>query len=154
MKTISLMLARFCLCAWVGAASLFVVTAIAEVTYPKFESATRDQLAKLRFPHYYTFGFTLVCLGLIFGWLARRHPVLGARRMKCFFALLIVALLLMVADYFWIYSTLVSMLELEVRPSNFHTYHKASMYINAASLSLLIVSSLLICWSGRRAEGK
>ncbi|HSG70419.1 MAG TPA: hypothetical protein VLA12_08385 [Planctomycetaceae bacterium] len=154
MKTISLMLARFCLCAWFGAATLFVVTAIAEVSHPTFDSATRDELAKLRFPQYYTFGFTLVCLGLVFGWVARKHPVLGERRMKVFFALTIVALLMMVADYFWIYSALVSMLALSARPANFHSYHKASMYINSASLALVLVSSLLISWSGRRADGK
>jgi hypothetical protein len=150
MKTLCLMLARFCLSAWVGAASLFVVTGVAEVRHPDFDSATRDELAKIRFPRYYEFGFGLVGLGLILGMAARRHPALGRRRGIAFLGLTAAALLVMIADYLWIYSPLAAMLLQEARPANFHDYHNASMWINTASLSLALISALLVCWSGRR----
>ena len=60
MKSVCLTISRLALAAWVGAASLFVVTAIQEARSTEFDSITKNALAALRFPAYYAFGFALV----------------------------------------------------------------------------------------------
>jgi len=65
MKSVCLTIARFALAAWVGAALIFVVTAIQEVRYPGFDSETKSAVATIRFPTYYVFGFGLVIVGLV-----------------------------------------------------------------------------------------
>jgi hypothetical protein len=50
MSRCALLFARFLLAAWFGAATLFVIIGVREVSYPGFESAIRDQLVLLRFP--------------------------------------------------------------------------------------------------------
>ena len=56
---------RFLLAAWVGAAVLFVITSVAEQTSEHFDSLIRDQLATIRFPLYYQFGFACLFGALI-----------------------------------------------------------------------------------------
>ena len=58
------------LCVWVGAAALFVITSIFEQTSPEFGSLIRDQLATIRFPLYYQFGFAALGTTLASGCLA------------------------------------------------------------------------------------
>lgn len=154
MSKLLLLISRFCLSAWVGAAALFVVTGVAEVTSPEFDSLTKNQLAALRFPFYYKFGFSLAALGFVCGWLARKHPSLGPRRMKLFTGLMILALLIMIADYFWVFTPLQQMMGLDTKPANFQQYHKASMYLNAGSLACVLCAALLVNWAGtaRKAE--
>jgi len=60
MSRVPLMLARFLLSAWFGAATLFVIIGVREVRFVGFDSAMRDQLVLLRFPAYYACGFTLL----------------------------------------------------------------------------------------------
>ena len=68
MSRAALTLARLLLSAWFGAAVLFVVIGVREVTHPGFDSMVRDQLAVLRFPAYYVCGFgCLVVLGRAWG---------------------------------------------------------------------------------------
>ena len=57
---LGLAVARLASAAWVGAAMLFVITAVREVRHPGFDSSTKDTLALLRFPAYYAFGFVVV----------------------------------------------------------------------------------------------
>ena len=61
----SLAALRFVVAAWVGAAILFVITSVAEQTSPNFVARTRDQLATIRFPLYYMFGFAVHGLSLL-----------------------------------------------------------------------------------------
>ena len=73
-----LTLLRVLLAGWVGAAALFVVVGVREVTSQEFDSATRDALVLLRFPAYYVYGACslgaswLCCLGARAGNLDRR----------------------------------------------------------------------------------
>jgi hypothetical protein len=55
------MATRLAISFWVGGAILFVITSVAEQRYPPFDSLIRDQLATIRFPLYYIFGWG--CLG-------------------------------------------------------------------------------------------
>jgi hypothetical protein len=52
---------RLAISFWVGGAILFVITSVAEQRNPQFDSLIRDQLATIRFPLYYIFGWG--CLG-------------------------------------------------------------------------------------------
>ena len=52
---------------WVGAATLFVVTSVAEQRFDGFSSAMKNQLALIRFPKYYATGFAAVGLACMAG---------------------------------------------------------------------------------------
>lgn len=156
MQSLCLLLARFCLAAWVGAVGLFVVTSVREQVEPSFDSTIRDTLALIRFPWYYTFGFALLGTGLVTGLAAVRHPDLTRRRAGVALACIFVALALMIADYFLIYEPLIAMITPpgSVRPSHFVGYHKASRHINEAGAVLSLAAALLLCWPGVRAPAQ
>lgn len=134
---------RFTFNAWVGAATLFVVTGVREVTSPLFDASTKNQLASLRFPAFYAFGFTLVLLGFIssvFLWFLQsdRRRGLGA-----IVALGVAALATMAFDYLHIYLPLD---DLMAKPDarglpEFQKLHEWSKYINFASLLLILIAS-------------
>tara|TARA_R110002072_G_scaffold303123_1_gene494738 strand:+ start:182327 stop:182815 length:489 start_codon:yes stop_codon:yes gene_type:complete len=136
---------RFSLCAWVGAATLFVVTGVREVTMTDFDAATKNVLAAIRFPAYYAFGFTLVAaaamstLGLI---LLNRDV---RRRKIILLALAVFSLVVMFADYRFIYLPLEEMmLEPEGRiDPDFFTYHQWSKYINCVSVGACLFASFI-----------
>lgn len=161
MHRFCVLIARLAITAWVGAAVLFVIVGVREVTLSGqvlpgggFDSATRDALVLLRFPAYYVTGFALVgvgllataCAGSASGWSRpARFATLG---------LLSVALLLMISDYVWIYQPLVEMVTPPgaTRTSDFEKYHNASKYINVADVTLCGIAAALLCWptsSGR-----
>lgn len=143
MNSFWLVLSRFSLAAWIGAASLFVVTGIAEVQSPEFDSTTKSALALLRFPYYYRFGFTLVGLGLLATWRAKSTIPPVQRRLALGF--IEAALIVMTADYFLVYQPLAGMLAEPVRSAGFQTYHEASKYVNFASLGLVLVAAMSLC---------
>ncbi|HAH48918.1 MAG TPA: hypothetical protein DCM07_29575, partial [Planctomycetaceae bacterium] len=60
MQSLSLVIIRFCLSAWVGAAVIFVINGVQDVTYQPFDSLIRDQLITLHFPVYYTIAWVLL----------------------------------------------------------------------------------------------
>ena len=152
MRSLFLTISRFCLTAWVGAAVLFVVTAVAETMSPEFTSETKSTLAILRFPFYYAAGFGLVSAALISGLLFGSHWSVGGFRRWIYRFLLVLALGLMLVDYLAVYQPLERMLSAseEARPAEFETYHRASMYVNAGHVGLCVFASLLICWPGQR----
>ena len=133
---------RFSLCSWVGAATLFVVTGVREVTMTDFDAATKNVLAATRFPAYYAFGFTLVAvsvasaLGLIVV-----NPQ-ARRRKLVLLSLAGFSLIVMGLDYQFIYQPLeVMMLEPEGRlDPDFFTYHQWSKYINCISVGACLAA--------------
>jgi glucan phosphoethanolaminetransferase (alkaline phosphatase superfamily) len=146
---LGLTVARFASAAWVGAAVLFVITAVREVRHPLFDSATKDTLALLRFSAYYAFGFVLVSVALgatilaLFGRPKRRRIVAAAW-------LLVLTLVLMAADFVAIYLPIVGMITPvgRARLAEFEGYHRASMIINASDVALCAIAALLLCWPG------
>lgn len=136
---------RFSLCAWVGAATLFVVTGVREVTMTDFDATTKNVLAATRFPAYYAFGFTLVAVASIstFGLVLINRE---ARRRKIVILMMsIFALVVMCLDHQLIYRPLETMmLEPEGRlDPDFFTYHQWSKYINCVSLGACLVASFV-----------
>ncbi|MEZ5939974.1 MAG: hypothetical protein R3C18_01195 [Planctomycetaceae bacterium] len=147
---------RFAFSSWVGAAILFVVVGIREITFEGFESPIRDQLVLLRFPAYYAFGFALVGSGLVSLLLATflgesnkscsALKSCGCMRLPIIVALL--TLIIMVVDYMWIYLPLESLITPPGSPRTpqFISLHKASMYINMVHVGLAMVVAWRLNW--------
>ena len=146
MTRAALFLARICTSAWLGAATLFVIVAVLEVTHGRLDSMTRDVLVGLRFPPYYLTGATLVSLAWIGACIAEDHPELPRRRRAFAILALLTGLGLMAVDYFWIYSPLAAMLNPpgQARPAAFVRYHEASKYINFAGLFCTLVAAIAL----------
>lgn len=149
-----LAVARFALAAWIGAAALFVVAGIRVVTSPLVTSFVKDLLIILRFPLYYQFGFTLVVatiLGLLVG---RGHPELSTTRFRWSLGMVVVGLGVMVADYVWIFTPLMGMIDPpgETKPAEFVKLHEASKYVNLVVLCLFFAASFAICRPSKPVE--
>ncbi|QDU38432.1 hypothetical protein Mal4_27590 [Maioricimonas rarisocia] len=146
LRSSALMLSRFCLSAWVGAAALFVVNGIRQVTSPDLDSYTIDLLVPLRFNAYYAFGFALVGAGLIFGLLA--SPLFSRARTILFTLLLVASLVLMGLDWFRIYQPLLAMITPpgQARPAAFQNLHYLSEIVNTVHVGLAFVAALTFSW--------
>lgn len=149
---LALAVARLSAAAWVGAASLFVVTALREVRHPAFDSATKDALALLRFPAYYAFGFVLVALAFLAALGASIPRGESRRRLGLASALLAVVLMLMAADFLAVYRPMVGMITPPGRahPAEFRSYHVVSIGLNVSHVGLCALAALLLCWPADR----
>ncbi len=138
MKHVAIAWARFATSAWVGAATLFVITSVMEVTDPRLESTVRDILVAVRFPAFYATGAAL--LGT--AWLA---TLVGRRWFSA--ALLAITLGLMAADYVAVYRPLVELVTPPGKPRTeaFQTYHRWSEGLNGFELLLSLVVALTLC---------
>lgn len=149
MSNFCLALCRFSLCAWIGAAALFVAAGVAEVRSPHFDSFTKNALVGVRFPHYYRFGFSLVATGLVTSLLARNNKAWSTRRAGIATGLALAALVIMLVDYFTIYRPLYEMIRQDTLSGEFERYHDASKNINMVSLTLVCLAAWLSCWPRR-----
>ena len=147
MQRLCLTIARFALSAWIGAAALFVCTSISEQLAPTFGSDVKNTLAVIRFPWYYGFGFGLVGIGFV-------GSVIGVRRTKqrhrwaVVVTSLVLALILMAADYVAIYTPLFEIVTspTAVRDARFVELHRWSERINSIDILLCLIAALTVCW--------
>lgn len=148
MSRVCLMLARFALSAWVGAAAMLVIIGVREVTWPGFDSPTRDQLALLRFPPYYLLGFVLVGTGWLMtvGCLTLR--ALPSRRTWFALAAVTASLGLMIWDYLAVYRPLEAMVTPpgRAKPAEFTTLHGRSELVNSLDVGLCLAVAIALCW--------
>lgn len=146
MKTACLMCCRCVLPAWVGAATLFVITSISEVRYPGFTSDIRDSLVAIRFPGYYITGFVLLGTGLLTLLCSCCHAALGKRRFVIGLSLVVVSLGLMLVDYITVYQPLLAMITPpgQAKPSTFHGLHEASKWINLAGVLTTLAAAITV----------
>ena len=157
MHTALLTTARLAITAWVGGAVLFVITGVREVTTTDRnlnQSIVKDALTAVRFPGYYVFGGVLVVVTLLCVAMLPHKRLLWKLRRWLILGVLTAALLLMIADYFWIYQPLLGMITPpgKRRVAEFVDYHKASMWVNAADVGLCFVASVLLCLPVKRLE--
>jgi len=147
----ALFFARFCSSAWVGAATLFVIVGVLEVTRGGLDSTTKDILVGIRFPPFYVIGAILAGLAWLGACAAESHPELPRRRRAFAILSLVAVLALMFVDYFWVYSPLAAMVNPagQARPSTFRTYHEASKYINLIGLMFAAVAAVALNWPSR-----
>lgn len=127
---------------------MFVVIGIREVTWPAFDSATRDQLALLRFPPYYLFGFVLVGAAALATGMATLRGSIARRRGVLVLLFLSAALALMTYDYLSIYSRLAEMVSPpgQAKPAGFAVLHRRSVLVNTIDVGLCLLAALLLCW--------
>ncbi|TWT59890.1 hypothetical protein [Rubinisphaera italica] len=150
-----LLILRFCISGWVGAAILFVILTVQEIRLGQFESILLDRLILIRFPIYYTFSFVMIGLASLTGslyWIL--FPAL--RSTKIGVSLILLTLLIMVGDYLFVYSELAAML-LPVgspRPHNFHGYHVLTERLNALAVLMGIAGAILVNWGEASRKGE
>ena len=151
MSRLCLTIARFCLCLWVGAAALFVVTSIAEQRCPDFSEPIKNELALLRFPWYYRFGFTLLGATLAAGHFARGHRDLAGAARWIVFGFTALSLALMTVDYYAVFQPLAEMITPPDRAiaGEFRQYHEMSKWINLAHVSCALIAAVALCRPAR-----
>ncbi|MBS0205818.1 MAG: hypothetical protein JSS49_23190 [Planctomycetes bacterium] len=154
MHRAALFLARFCSSAWIGAATLFVVVGILEVTRGGLDSTTKDILVALRFPPFYVTGFLLAGLAWLGACVAEFHVELPRRRRAFAILSLVAVLALLFVDYHWIYGPLESMVKPpgQAKPSSFVAYHEASKWINLVGLVFAWTAAVALNWPSRPCD--
>ncbi|HIF01394.1 MAG TPA: hypothetical protein EYG03_07420 [Planctomycetes bacterium] len=143
---ISLVLLRLLLAAWIGAAVLYVITSVAEQTSSIFDSVTRDQLATIRFPLYYDFGFGIHVAGFVLAFVVwNRSTPENRRRFLIIFLLILLSGLLITLDYFFVYSPLQELITPpgQVRSQQFMQLHTMSRHANEVHLTVMLVAAIL-----------
>jgi len=148
MQRIGIVVARTATTAWAGAAVMFVLTSIREVTSPDFDSLIKSQLALLRFPIYYLFAAVCLTAGMAGGGLAIMVERKHRKRLSLFLGLTVAAAAMMIVDYLYIYRPLQQMTSVVsvARPADFHTFHQWSRWINAADVGLCWIAAALVNW--------
>jgi len=146
MQSLSLIIIRFCLSAWVGAAVIFVINGVQDVTYQPFDSLIRDQLITLHFPVYYTIAWVLLTGSFLSSLLLRTKNLWNRKKANLITTLIMLSLAISLVDYFWIYLPLESMITPagSPRPAEFHHYHQASKYINSVNILLALIAAILV----------
>ena len=146
MKAACLTASRLAISFWVGAALIFVVTSIQEVSSDEINSEIRSILAAMRFPTYYLFGFFLVGFSFLTGSFLKNYDRIRKIRWWFYMGLLSIVLIVMVVDYIWIFRPLLEMVILteQARSAKFRTYHELTKYINLFNLLLCLVAAGLI----------
>jgi hypothetical protein len=149
-----LAVARLAAAGWVGAATLFVVTAVREVRFPGFDSTTKDQLALLRFPAYYVCGFALVGIAFLGALAASLGSRPRAKKVAVAAGLLAVTLLLMAADFVAVYRPIAEMITPpgRVHVAEFRNYHRISVWLNVGHVGLCAAAAVLLCWPGHQGD--
>ena len=147
MQRFFLMIARFALSAWIGAAALFVCTSISEQIAPTFDSDMKNTLAAIRFPWYYGFGFGLVGIGFVGSMIGVRRAE-QRHRWAVVVTSLVLALTLMAFDYVLIYTPLHEIVTspTAVRDARFVELHRWSERINSIDILLCLIAALAVCW--------
>ena len=142
------MATRLAISFWVGGAILFVITSVAEQRYSQFDSVIRDQLATIRFPLYYIFGWgclgTTLIASLIAGMLNK--GCLRKRLLACF-CLTLISTVIAVVDYKWVYQPLQALITPpgQARTQQFMTLHEQSRLINEVHLTIALIAAIIIC---------
>lgn len=154
MPRAALFMARFCSSAWIGAATLFVIVGVLEVTRGGFDSTTKDVLVGIRFPPFYATGTILVGLAWVGACLAEYHPELTARRRAISILSLLAVLALIFIDYNWIYAPLAAMVNPpgQAKPMDFIKLHEASKYFNLAGLALSWIAAIALNLPSKSAD--
>ncbi|WP_166828478.1 hypothetical protein [Thalassoroseus pseudoceratinae] len=148
MRSFSLMMARFLVSAWCGAAILYVIVSVTEIRYPLFDSRIRDMLAFVRFPPYYVCGFATIVFALIFNLIAIGHRAIGERRSLISLGIVTTTLALMTLDYYFVYRPLSEMIRPPGGPksSEFTSYHRWSEIINTVEVVLCLIAAGVLNW--------
>ena len=146
MKSVSIVLCRLALAMWIGGAVLFVVTSIAEQTSPHFDATSRDLLATIRFPYYYTFGAACLSTAAVSGCaVVLSSSGRERRRFRLVFLLTLIAAGVAAADYQQVYKPL----QAEITPpglprsARFAELHRRSTHVNEIHIGLALLAAII-----------
>lgn len=151
MQRVSLALVRFCLSAWVGIATFFVVLVIELRQSELFPEPIKFNHPKVLFPLYYGFEFGLLGTALVGAAACAWSSKGAAGRWRALFGVVLAGLLLAGCDYGFIYRPLVDMMQaaktgetgLPLLPPKFHELHRSSRWLNEGILTLTALGALL-----------
>lgn len=146
MRSLFLTVPRACVSAWIGAAVLFVIVGVREVTSPDLTSEVKDRLVTMRFPAYYATGATLLGLSTLALIGARGPGGLSAKRWVIALTLLLIADAGMAADFLAIYQPLAAQVTPPGQPRTmqFISLHRWSMWVNAANLVMCGAAAVML----------
>jgi hypothetical protein len=146
----AVLLVRLALAFWVGGAALFVITSVAEQRHPRFDSVVRDELATIRFPLYYQFGWACLAVAGVASLVAMAHPSLR-RRMLLVLAGIILSASIALGDYVLVYGPLQKLIDPpgQVRNQEFITLHNRSRMINEVHLSIALLAVVFASWPAK-----
>lgn len=145
---LSVLIARLSITFWVGGAMLFVITSVAEQRHAAFDSLIKDQLATIRFPLYYLFGWG--CLGLALASTLASAVLQKAclrRRMIATFLLTLLSTGIAIADYKLVYLPLQELITPPglARTQAFIELHNQSRVLNEVHLTFALLAAVLVC---------
>ncbi|MCR9198646.1 MAG: hypothetical protein NXI04_08390 [Planctomycetaceae bacterium] len=145
---VSITILRFLLAAWIGAAVLYVITSVAEQTSEHFDSRIRDQLAALRFPLYYQFGFVMHAAALVCGLLVTARALAHRARFAIVSALIVLSLAGITLDYLFVFQPLLELITPagQVRTQEFVRLHNLSRYANQAHIMVMMIAGVVAAW--------
>lgn len=141
-----LLLWRFCMTAWFGAATFFVLTIVDLRGSPLFDAATKLNHPRVLFPLFYGCEFGFLSVASACSILAIRNPNLRNLRLRVACTFTVLALCLAVGDAVWIYVPLDRMIGESPLPPQFRGYHQASMVVNAIGWLVTFIAALLLLW--------
>lgn len=150
--SVFVVVARMAVCFWVGGAILFVFTSVAEQTHPQFDSVVRDQLATIRFPLYYLFGWRCLGVTLIASALGAAMNACGIRkRLAVVFCLTLLSTVVAIVDYKWVYQPLQALIipPGQARTQEFIALHDRSRTINEVHLTIALIAAVVVCLPGK-----
>lgn len=143
------MLWRFCLAAWFGAATFFVLTIMDLRGSPLFDDVTKLNHPRVLFPLFYGCEFGFLGLGAVCSFGAMRNPAARRGASCAAFMLTLLAMCLAIGDFLWIYVPLDRMIGESPLPPQFRAYHQASMIVNAVGWLLTLAAAILALWPAR-----
>lgn len=151
MPRVCLALVRFCLSAWVGIATFFVVLVIELRQSELFPETIKFNHPKVLFPLYYGFEFGLLGLALAAAAVCAWSVKVAVGKQRMLFAMVLAGILLAGCDYGFIYRPLFEMMQgaetgpggLPLLPPRFHELHRTSRWLNEGILVLTALGALL-----------
>lgn len=146
MSRFALLVCRLCVTAWVGTATFFVVVVLELRRSQLFSDRIKLEHPKVLFPLFYEFEFGLLGVALLAAFAVWKLSSTKERRSFLLPGLIGAALLIAVADWYWIYRPLTAMLESSTLPETFRAYHTASRWVNTAGLAISAAAACIALW--------
>ncbi|WP_459556139.1 hypothetical protein [Lacunimicrobium album] len=148
MSRFALMMSRFLVTSWVGAAGIFIWVTVMLAISPDLDSIAKDKVALIRFPIIYQFSFYVLVPAYVF------HLISFRAMRPCFTRWVIAAftipflVMLGTVDYFNVYLPIADMIDPPgmVRPMQFHDYHDASERMGGMMFVLGLLTALMLNW--------
>lgn len=146
MRRVCLGLMRFCLCAWVGIATFFVMVVIDLRQSDLFVEDVKFNHPRVLFPLYYGFELPLLGTGVACAAVSLGNECIGRARRYALLQLAVAAMAFALWDYGIVYQQLLEMMDTQPLPARFHTLHHASRWLNMVVMSVTATAAVVALW--------